>query len=109
MWGRGESSGNKPVAQWTSPDFTSWGTTKTHHYCGGIYSLAFSADGASLLCCGMGPMTDPMAGNGKMTWQLWDWRKAVRIDQIKDGEHGSGLMETIAWHPSGAHFVMAGR
>jgi WD40 repeat protein len=57
----------------------------------------------------MGPMTDPMAGNGKMTWQLWDWRKGVRIDQIKDGEHGSGLMETIAWHPSGAHFVMAGR
>ena len=29
----------------------------------------------SLLCCGMGPMTDPMAGNGKMTWQRWDWRK----------------------------------
>ena len=99
----------QPVAQWTSPDFTSWGTTKSHHYCGGIYGLAFSPDGAALLGCGMGPMTDPMAGNGKMTWQRWDWRKGERLDQIKDGQHGSGLMETVAWQPGGAHFVMAGK
>jgi WD40 repeat protein len=98
-----------PAAHWTSPDFTSWGTTKTHHYCGGIYGLAFSPNGESLLGCGMGPMIDPMAGNGKMTWQRWDWRKAERLAQIKDGQHGSGLMETIAWHPDGIHFVMAGR
>ena len=101
--------GENPAAQWTTGDFTSWGTTKTHHYCGGIYGLAFAPDGESLLCCGMGPMTDPMAGNGKMTWQQWNWRKGERIAQIKDGQHGSGLMETIAWHPGGAHFVMAGR
>lgn len=99
----------KQAAQWTSPDFTSWGTTKTHHFCGGIYSLAFAPDGASLLGCGMGPMTDPMAGNGKMTWQRWDWKKGERIAQIKDGQHGSGLMESVAWQPGGAHFVMAGR
>ena len=99
----------KPVAQWTSPDFTSWGSIKTHHYCGGIYGLSFSPDGTSLLGCGMGPMTDPMAGNGKMTWQRWNWSKGERLDQIKDGQHGSGLMETVAWHPEGKHFVMAGR
>jgi WD40 repeat protein len=109
VWKLDAGDSNQPVAQWTSPDFTSWGSIKTHHYCGGIYGLAFSADGASLLGCGMGPMTDPMAGNGKMTWQRWNWRKGERIDQIKDGQHGSGLMETVAWHPGGAHFVMAGR
>lgn len=98
-----------PAAQWTAPDFTSWGTIKTHHYCGGIYGLAFAPDDASLLGCGMGPMTDPMAGNGKMTWQRWDWRKRERLAQIKDGQHGSGLMETVAWHPDGRRFVMAGR
>jgi WD40 repeat protein len=54
-------------------------------------------------------MGDPMAGNGKMTWQRWNWQKGERIDQIKDGQHGFGLMESVAWHPSGAHFVMAGR
>lgn len=109
VWNLGAGSEAKPVSQWTSPDFTSWGSIKTHHYCGGIYGLAFSPDGASLLCCGMGPMTDPMAGNGKMTWQRWNWRKGERIDQIKDGQHGSGLMESVAWHPEGSHFVMAGK
>ena len=98
-----------PVAQWTSPDFTSWGTTKSHHYSGGIYGLAFSPDNVTLLCCGMGPMGDPMAGNGKMTWQRWNWQKSERIDQIKDGQHGFGLMESVAWHPDGSHFIMAGR
>lgn len=98
-----------PVSQWTSPDFTSWGSIKTHHYCGGIYGLAFSPDGAALLGCGMGPMGDPMAGNGKMTWQRWNWRDGAKVDQIKDGQHGSGLMESIVWHPSGSHFLMAGR
>ena len=106
-----ESKDTKPASQWTTPDFTSWGSIKTHHYCGGIYSLAFSPDGAALLCCGMGPMTDPMAGNGKMTWQRWAWRDTPpkMIEQIHDGEHGSGLMETLAHTPDGSAFVMAGR
>ena len=109
VWNLQAPGDGKLIAQFTSPDFTSWGTIKTHHYCGGIYGLAFSLDCAVLLCCGMGPMGDPMAGNGKMTWQRWNWQKGERIDQIKDGQHGSGLMESVAWHPSGTHFIMAGR
>ncbi len=105
----GGGLGGQPRSAWKSADFTSWGSIKTHHYCGGIYGLAFAPDGGALLGCGMGPMTDPMAGNGKMTWQRWDWRKGERLDQIRDGQHGSGLMETVAWHPRGSHFVMAGR
>jgi WD40 repeat protein len=109
IWEVHAGSKSEPASQWTSPDFTSWGTTKTHHYCGGIYALAFSPEDTSLIGCGMGPMTDPMAGNGKMTWQRWNWRKGEHIDQIKDGQHGSGLMETITWHPEGKFFFMAGR
>ena len=109
VWDLHAGSSGKPVAQWTTPDFSSWGTTKSHHYTGGIYGLAFSPDGAALVGCGMGPMPDPMAGNGKMTWQRWNWRKGERIDQIKDGQHGFGLMETLAWHPDGKTFLMAGR
>jgi WD40 repeat protein len=109
VWNLAAGADAAPVAQWTSPDFTSWGATKSHHYCGGIYALAFSPDDSSLLGCGMGPMTDPMAGNGKMTWQRWNWRTGERIDQIKDGQHGAGLMEAVAWSPDGTHFVMAGR
>ena len=99
------------VAQFSTPDFTSWGIIKSPHYLGGIYGLAFAKDGASLLCCGMGPMTDPMAGNGKMTWQRWTWRETPprMLEQIRDGEHGTGLMETLAHSPDGKSFVMAGR
>jgi WD40 repeat protein len=98
-----------PASKWNSPDFTSWGSVKTHHYSGGIYALAFSPDGKSLLGCGMGPMTDPMAGNGKMTWQRWDWTTGEKLDEIKDGQHGAGLMEALAWSPDGDYFIMAGR
>ncbi|MFO0811540.1 MAG: WD40 repeat domain-containing protein [Gemmataceae bacterium] len=94
-----------------TPDFTSWGIIKSPHYCGGIYGLAFSPDGGALLVCGMGPMTDPMAGNGKMTWQRWDWRTSppTKLGQIRDGDGGTGLMETLAFAPDGGAFLMAGR
>jgi WD40 repeat protein len=99
------------AAQFTTPDFTSWGIIKSPHYCGGIYGLAFAPDGATLLCCGMGPMGDPMAGNGKMTWQRWAWQEspARKVEQIHDGEHGSGLMETLAHSPVDKAFLMGGR
>lgn len=109
VWDLEAGSGSAPVSKWGSPDFTSWGTTKSHHYSGGIFALAFSPDGSTLLGCGMGPTGDPMAGNGKTVWQRWDWRKGERRDQIKDGQHGTGLMEALDWHPDGKHFVMSGR
>ncbi len=101
----------KLAAEFKTPDFTSWGIIKSPHYLGGIYGLSFSPDGASILCCGMGPMTDPMAGNGKMTWQRWAWKETPpkMQSQIRDGEHGSGLMETIGFAPDAKSFVMAGR
>ena len=101
----------RPPVAFRSDAFTSWGSIKSHHYCGGIYGLAFSPDDTALVCCGMGPMTDPMAGNGRMTWQRWAWRETPprEIDRIREGEHGSGLMETLAWHPDGKRFIMAGR
>jgi len=68
----GGRHGQKPRAV-QGGDFTSWGIIKSPHYLGGIFGLAFSPDGKSLLCCGMGEMRDPMAGNGKMIWQRWAW------------------------------------
>lgn len=93
----------------TTPDFTSWGIIKSPHYCGGIYGLTFAPDGESILACGMGPMTDPMAGNGRMTWQRWDWQATPPKKLGQNAEGGTGLMETIAFTPDGTGFVMAGR
>jgi len=104
-------STGKLEREWNTPDFTSWGIIKSHHYIGGIFDLSFSPDGQHLLVCGMGPMRDPMAGNGKQTWQRFAWQEASspKDQEIKDGERGRGLMETLCWHPSGVLFCMAGR
>jgi len=106
-----EAYSDHQVGQFNTPDFTSWGIIKSANYLGGIFGLTFAPDSQSLLCCGMGPMTDPMAGNGKMTWQRWAWREtpARMLNQVIDGERGSGLMEAVAYHPNGRSFLMAGR
>lgn len=99
------------VAGWTTPDFTSWGIIKSHCYLGGIFAMRFSPDDASLLMCGMGPMRDPMAGNGRQLWQRWDWRAEtpVKLDETHKGESGEGLMEALAVEPNADFFAMGGR
>lgn len=98
-------------ANWTTPDFTSWGIIKSHCYLGGIFAIEFTPDGQHLLLAGMGKMRDPMAGNGKQLWQKWSWHgvEPKKVDQTHEGQAGEGLMETLAMHPGGEHFVMAGR
>lgn len=99
------------TAQFTSPDFTCWCKVNSPYYVGGIYGVAFAPDRETLLCCGMGAMTDPMAGNGKMTWQRRAWRQTPPkvTGEIREGQFGSGLMETLVHHPNGRSFLMAVR
>lgn len=101
----------RQLAQWRTKSFTSWGIIKSHCYIGGVFAVSFSPDGESLYAAGMGDMRDPMAGNGKQLWQRFDWRKAPveKTQESVAAETGEGLMETLAWHPSGSHFVMGGR
>jgi WD40 repeat protein len=104
-----ELATGKQVAQWKSDDLTSWGIIKSHHYLGGVFALEFSPAGDALYACGMGPMRDPMAGNGVQRWQRFDWRTGNKLDQTHEGESGQGLMEALAFHPAGKLFLMAGR
>jgi WD40 repeat protein len=101
----------KQVATWTTPDFTCWGIIKSHHYVGGIFDLTFSPDGRELIACGMGPMVDPMAGNGKQTWQRFAWTENPprKVGEIREADAGHGLMEAVHFHPDHKAFVMAGR
>ncbi|MFY7951125.1 MAG: WD40 repeat domain-containing protein [Armatimonadaceae bacterium] len=101
----------KLVAGWTVNDFTCWGIIKSHHYIGGIYDLEFAPGTNELLACGMGPMVDPMAGDGKQIWQRWAWAdgKPVKKGEIKEADAGGGLMESLALHGGNGLFTMAGR
>jgi WD40 repeat protein len=101
----------KQVAGWTTDAFTSWGIIKSHCYLGGVFALAFTPDGSELLLAGMGPMRDPMAGNGRQLWQRFAWRESPprKVDETHAGESGEGLMEALAVHPTAGWFAMAGR
>ena len=101
----------KQAAVWTTPDFTCWGIIKSHLYIGGIYDMTFSRDGHDLLMCGMGPMIDPMAGNGKQTWQRFAWKESPprKVSEIRETDAGHGMMEALRFHPNEKLFVMAGR
>ena len=98
-------------AVWTTDAFTSWGIVKSHHYIGGIFDLAFTPETSGLIACGMGPMRDPMAGNGKQTWQCFDWQTegTPLSREIEPNDAGKGLMETLTIDPHNERFVMAGR
>jgi len=99
------------VRSFTTEGFTSWGIIKSHSYLGGIFAITFTPNSDELLLAGMGPMRDPMAGNGRQLWEKWAWNQdvPVKIDETHKGESGEGLMETVAVHPDGERFIMGGR
>jgi WD40 repeat protein len=101
----------KELAKWRTNSFTSWGIIKSHCYIGGIFAITFAPDGQSIYVAGMGDMRDPMAGNGKQLWQRYDWRKETPelLQESHKDDTGEGLMEALAFHPSGKYFAMAGR
>ena len=101
----------KEVARIETGNFTGWGIIKGHYFTGGIFSLAFSPDDSEVLLAGMGSTRDPAAGNGKQLWERWQWQgdTAERVASANDSEIGQGLMETVAIHPGGKIFAMAGR
>lgn len=104
-----ELASGKQIASFTTPSFTGWGIIKGHYYTGGIFALHFAANDEELYVAGMGSTTDPAAGNGKQLWQRFNWREGRKLSEANDGEIGRGLMETLAFHPNGEFFVMAGR
>ena len=103
------------VTRFKTEQLTSWGIIKSHCYLGGVFAIKFTPDDREILICGMGPMRDPMAGNGKQRWEKWSLElagkdgQAKRIAETNPGEAGEGLMETLAIHPDGKRFVMGGR
>lgn len=99
------------VCSGNTPDFTSWGIIKSHCYIGGIFALRFTPDSRHLIAAGMGPMRDPMAGNGRQLWQRFDItsEQPDKVDETHEGESGEGLMEVLAVHPSAEWFLMGGR
>jgi len=101
----------EPDWKWQTPDFTAFGVIKSHCQVGGIYAVSFTPDSQQVIVAGMGPMVDPMAGNGRQRWQRFSLLagQADLKTQSKDDQVGEGLMEALAIHPEGEAFLMSGR
>lgn len=106
-----ELASGEECARISTGSFTGWGIIKGHYYTGGVFSLAFAPDDSALYLAGMGSTRDPAAGNGKQLWEKWSWKDGnpQKLGSAHDGEIGEGLMESLAFHPSGHLFAMAGR
>jgi WD40 repeat protein len=104
-----ELANGRQVANFRTPGFTGWGIIKGHYYTGGIFALHFAANDEELYAAGMGSTTDPAAGNGRQLWQRFSWHDGRKLGETNENDSGRGLMETLAFHPSGKYFVMAGR
>lgn len=100
-----------PDWSWHTPDFTAFGVIKSHCQVGGIYAITFSPDGQYVIVAGIGPMVDPMAGNGRQRWQQFSLADGMTDfkRQSKDDQVGEGLMEALAFHLVEGTFAMSGR
>jgi len=100
-----------PDWKWHTPDFTAFGIIKSHCQVGGIFALTFTPDSQQVIVAGMGPMTDPMAGNGKQRWQRFSLApgQVEQKWQSKDEQLGEGLMEALAMNVEDGTFAMSGR
>lgn len=108
----GENAPNRePDWKWQTPDFTAFGVIKSHCQVGGIYAVTFTPDSQQVIVAGMGPMVDPMAGNGRQRWQKFSLAEgqSEQKTQSKDDQVGEGLMEALAMHSGGERFLMSGR
>ena len=99
------------VGGFTTTELTSWGIIKSHCYLGGVFALRFTPDDQQIVVVGIGDMRDPMAGNGRQTWQRWNWKtdSASKVAEIKPEEAGEGLIEAITFHPNGETVAIGGR
>ena len=100
-----------PDWAWQTPDFTAFGVIKSHCQVGGIYAVSFTPDSDFVVVAGMGPMVDPMAGNGRQRWQKFSLKPGEQESrwQSKDDGLGEGLMEALLMAPELGCFAMSGR
>ncbi|MFG0336127.1 MAG: WD40 repeat domain-containing protein [Maioricimonas sp. JB049] len=95
------------VGELETPVMYTWDPKQRRHSIGGVRSLAFSADGTQLAVGGMGKVGNIDHLGGPSRLELFEWSSGTRRFEIEDDKK-KGLIEQIAWHPSGDWLLCAG-
>jgi WD40 repeat protein len=93
--------------QMSAAEMYTWDPRARRHSIGGIRSLAFSPDGASLAVGGMGKVGNIDHLEGKSRIEVFDWRRQERSHLYGEGEF-KGLVESLAFSEDGQWLISGG-
>ena len=98
----------KQVTTLEAAGMYTWDPTQRRHSIGGIRSLAFSPDGRRLVVGGMSKVGNIDHPDAPARLEVFDWQKGERTHEILADGKLKGMVEQLAFHPSGEWFVGAG-
>ncbi len=90
-----------------APLMYTWDPKQRRHSIGGIRSVAFSPDGKLLVVGGTGQIGNVDHLEALARLEVFDWQAGQRTHEFP-GDKFKGLVESIAFHPSGNWLVCAG-
>lgn len=98
----------KKLAELEAPIMYTWDPTARRHSIGGIRSLAFSPDNTQLAVGGMGKVGNIDHLEGLIRVEVFNWKDGGKPVYEYSADKTKGLVESLAFHPSGDWLLAAG-
>ncbi len=102
-----EVASGRVAAALEAPTMYTWDPTQRRHSIGGIRSLCFSPDGASLAIGGIGQIGNIDHLEGPARVEIFDWRTGRRSHEFP-GDGVKGLVEWMGFSPGGERLIAIG-
>jgi WD40 repeat protein len=101
-----DAADGQPVATLEAPIMYTWDPVQRRHSIGGVRSLAFTPDGASLAVGGIGKIGNIDHIESPARIEVFDWRKGERTHELT--ELPKGLVERLLFLPDGNRLLAVG-